>query len=38
MSSGYIPPKDEPSADQILEALRESIFDNPALRRCRPRK
>ena len=31
MSSGYIPPKDEPSPDQILEALRESIFDNPRL-------
>jgi hypothetical protein len=31
VSSGYIPPKAEPSPDQILEALRESIFDNPRL-------
>jgi hypothetical protein len=31
VSSGYIPPKDEPSPDQIVEALREAIFDNPRL-------
>jgi hypothetical protein len=31
MTSGYIPPKDEPSPDEILEALREAIFDNPRL-------
>lgn len=31
MSSGYIPPKDEPSPDEILEALREAIFDDPRL-------
>ena len=31
MSSGYIPPKDEPSSDEILEVLREAIFDNPRL-------
>ena len=32
MSSGYIPAKDEPGADEIIEALREAIFDNPRLR------
>ena len=31
MTSGYIPPKDEPDPDEILEALREAIFDNPRL-------
>jgi hypothetical protein len=31
VSSGYTPPKDEPSPDEILEALREAIFDNPRL-------
>ena len=31
MSSGYIPAKDEPDPDEILEALREAIFDNPRL-------
>ncbi len=31
MSSGYIPAKDEPNPDEILEALREAIFDNPRL-------
>ena len=31
MTSGYIPPKDEPSPEEILEALREAIFDNPRL-------
>jgi hypothetical protein len=32
MSSGYIPAKDEPDPDEILEALREALFDNPRLR------
>ena len=31
MSSGYIPAKDEPGPDKILEALREAIFDKPRL-------
>ena len=31
MSSGYIPPKNEPGPEEILEALREAIFDNPRL-------
>ena len=31
MSSGYISAKDEPNADEILEALREAIFENPRL-------
>ena len=31
MTSGYIRPKDEPSPEEILEALREAIFDNPRL-------
>jgi len=31
VTSGYIPPKDEPSPEEILEALREAIFDNPRL-------
>ena len=31
MSSGYIPAKDEPCPDEILEALPEAIFDNPRL-------
>ena len=31
MSSGYIPAKDEPNPDEILEALREAIFENPRL-------
>ena len=31
MSSGYIPAKDEPSPDEILEALRQAIFENPRL-------
>jgi hypothetical protein len=31
VSSGYIPAKDEPSPDEILEALRQAIFDNPRL-------
>ncbi len=32
MTSGYIPPKGQPGPDEILEALREAIFDNPRLR------
>jgi hypothetical protein len=31
VTSGYIRPKDEPSPEEILEALREAIFDNPRL-------
>jgi hypothetical protein len=31
VSSGYIPAKNEPDPDEILEALREAIFDNPRL-------
>ena len=31
MSSGYIPAKDEPTPDEILEALREAVFENPRL-------
>jgi hypothetical protein len=32
MSSGYIPTKDEPGPDEIVEALREAVFGNPRLR------
>jgi hypothetical protein len=32
VSSGYIPAKDEPGPDQIVEALREAVFENPRLR------
>ncbi len=32
MSSGHIPAKDEPGPDEIVEALREAVFDNPRLR------
>ena len=32
MSSGYIPAKDEPGPDEIIEALREAVFENPRLR------
>ena len=32
MSSGYIPSKDEPGPDEIIEALREAVFENPRLR------
>jgi hypothetical protein len=32
VSSGYIPAKDEPSSDEIVEALREAVFENPRLR------
>ena len=28
MSSGYIPAKDEPGPDEIVEALREAVFEN----------
>ena len=31
MSSGYIPAKDEPGPDDILEALREAVFETPRL-------
>ncbi len=31
MSSGYISAKDEPNPDEILEALREAVFENPCL-------
>jgi len=32
VTSGYIPAKDEPGPDEIVEALREAVFDNPRLR------
>jgi hypothetical protein len=32
MSSGYIPAKDDPGPDEILEALREGISENPRLK------
>ena len=32
MSSGYIPAKDEPGPGEIVEALREAVFENPRLR------
>jgi hypothetical protein len=31
VSSGYIPPKDEPGPEETLDALRQAIFDNPRL-------
>jgi hypothetical protein len=31
MTSGYIPAKDEPGPEEILEALRGAVFDNPRL-------
>jgi hypothetical protein len=31
VSSGYNPAKDEPEPDEILEALREAVADNPRL-------
>jgi hypothetical protein len=31
VSSGYIPVKDEPGPDEILEALREALYDNSRL-------
>ena len=36
MSSGYIPAKDEPGPDEIVEALREAVFENPRLREMPP--
>jgi hypothetical protein len=32
VASGYIPAKDEPDPDEILETLREAIFEKPRLR------
>jgi hypothetical protein len=32
VSSGYIPAKDEPGPDEIVEALRKAVFENPRLR------
>jgi hypothetical protein len=32
VSSGYIPAKNEPGPDEIAEALREAVFENPRLR------
>ena len=32
MSSGYIPAKEEPGPGEIVETLREAIFENPRLR------
>jgi len=31
VSSGYIPAEGEPGPEEILDALREAIFDNPRL-------
>lgn len=31
MASGYIPAKNESGPDEILEALREAVSDNPRL-------
>jgi hypothetical protein len=31
VSSGYIPAKDEPGPDEILETLREAVSDNTRL-------
>ena len=31
MSSGYIPAKDQSGPEEILEALREAVSDNPRL-------
>jgi hypothetical protein len=31
VTSGYIPSQDEPGPDEIQEALREAIFENPRL-------
>ena len=31
MTSGYIPPKDEPGLDEILVALGEALNNNPRL-------
>ena len=32
MSSGYSSAKEEPGPDEIVEPLREAIFENPRLR------
>ena len=32
MSSGYSSAKEEPGPDEIVEALRQAIFENPRLR------
>jgi hypothetical protein len=32
VSSGYIPAEDEPKKDEIVDALREAVFENPGLR------
>jgi hypothetical protein len=31
MTSGYIPPKEDPDLDDILTALREALNENPRL-------
>ena len=31
MSSGDIPPNDDPTPEEVLEALREAISNNPRL-------
>lgn len=31
MSSGYIPPKESPGPEEILDALREALAEDPAL-------
>lgn len=31
MTSGYIPPKDEPGPDEIVAALEAALNDNPRL-------
>ena len=31
MTSGYIPPKEDPDLDDILAALREALAENPRL-------
>ena len=31
MTSGYIPPKEEPGPDEIMAALRTALDDNPRL-------
>jgi hypothetical protein len=36
VSGGYIPTTDEPGPDEILEALREAVFENPRLREMPP--
>lgn len=32
MTSGYIPDRDEPGFDRILDALKEALDENPRLR------